>query len=116
MRKRIKLFYVLVAAFVIVACGMMTLNRLDQEIAVLEDTAREVRLAQVAVESEKSDMQKEIAMKDSQNYIREKARTLYGYVYPNEIRFVVVNPEVLYDADGAPEVEIVEETAEDTEG
>ena len=116
MRKRIKLFYVLVAAFVIVACGMMTLNRLDQEITVLEDKAREERLRQVEVEAIKSDMQKEIAMKDTPNYIREKARTLYGYVYPHEIRFVVVNPEVLYDLSGTAEVEIIEETAEDTEG
>ncbi|MBR6184655.1 MAG: septum formation initiator family protein [Clostridia bacterium] len=116
MRRRIKLFYVLVAAFVIVACGLMTLNRLDQEIAVLEDTVREVRLQQVAVEAEKSEMQKEIAMKDTQSYIQEKARTLYGYVYPNEIRFVVVNPEALYDQEIPAEVEIVEQTAEDTAG
>ena len=43
MRKRIRLLYVIVIAFVIVAGGMITLNRLDQEIAVLEDTARETR-------------------------------------------------------------------------
>ena len=115
MRKRLKLFYVMVAAFVIVAAGLMTLNRLDQDIAVMEDTAREIRLRQVAVESEKSDMQKELAMKDTPSYIRDKARTLYGYMMPGEIKFVVVNPEVLYDAEGTAEVEIVEST-EDTEG
>ena len=112
MRRRIRLFYVLVAAFVIVACGLITMNRLDAEITILENTSRETRLRLVDVEGKKSDMQKELAMKDSLAYIREKARALYDYVSPDEIRFVVVNPEVLYDADVIPEVEIVEESSQ----
>ena len=112
MRRKLKLFYVLVAAFVIAAGGLMALNRLDQELTVLQDTAREVRLRQVAVETQKSDIQKELALKDTDGYIREMARTMYGYLMPGEIRFVVVNPEVLYDAEETPEVAI----AEDTEG
>lgn len=52
MRKRIRVFYVIVIACVIIAAGLMTLNRLDQEIAVLEDTARETRLKQLALETE----------------------------------------------------------------
>ena len=113
MQKRIRLFYVLVAAFVIVACGLMTVNRLDRDIVRMEEDARAAKLRQREVESEQSSLEKEISMKDTPSYIREKARTLYGYAYMNEIRFVVVNPEVLYDADATAEVEIVEETAED---
>ena len=41
MKRRIKLFPVLVLAFAIVACGLVTMNRLDGDIAVLEDTARD---------------------------------------------------------------------------
>ena len=109
-RKRIKLFYVLVASFVIVAGGLMTLNRLDRDISVLQDSARETRLRQLAVEAEKSDMQKELAIKDTDSYIREMARSQYGYLMPGEIRFVVVNPEALYDADALPEAVIQEDT------
>ena len=105
MRKRIKLFYVMVAAFVIVAAGLMALNRLNQDITVLQDTARETRLRQLSVEAEKSAMQQEIAMKDSDSYIMEKARSLYGYLMPGEIRFVVTNPESLFDT---PEATVVE--------
>ena len=72
MRPRIKLLYVLAAAFVIIAGGIMTLNRMDGDIAVLEDTARETRLRQLAVDTEKSEMQKELAVKDSDSYIRER--------------------------------------------
>ena len=111
MRKRIKLFYVMVAAFVIVAAGLMALNRLNQDITVLQDTARETRLRQLAVETEKSDMQKELAIKDTDSYIREMARSQQGYLMPGEIRFEVVNPEVLYEGG-----ELLEEAAEDSEG
>lgn len=112
MRKRIKLFYVMVAAFVIVACGLMAMNRMDQDISALRDTARETRLRQLAVETQKSDMQKELAVKDSDSYIRELARSQYGYLMPGEIRFVVVNPEVLYEGGEVPQAAV----AEDSEG
>ena len=82
MRPRLKLLPVLVTAFVIAACGMITINRLDQDIAVLQDVAKETRLRQLAVEAEKSTLQQEIAIKDTDAYIIEKARSLYGYLMP----------------------------------
>ena len=110
MRKRIRLFYVLVAAFVITAGGLMALNRLDQDISALQDTARETRLRQLAVETEKSNIQKELAIKDSDAYIREMARSKYGYLMPGEIRFVVINPEALYGTEEAPQAEVMEDS------
>ena len=108
MRGRMKLLNLLVAMFVIAACGMVALNRLNQDITVLEDVAKETQLKKLAVENEKSSLQQEIAQKDTDAYIMEKARTLYGYLMPGEMRFVVVNPEVLY---GTPEAALVEEGA-----
>ena len=108
MRGRMKLLNLLVAMFVIAACGMVALNRLNQDITVLEDVAKETQLKKLAVENEKSALQQEIAQKDTDAYIMEKARTLYGYLMPCEMRFVVVNPEVLY---GTPEAALVEEGA-----
>ena len=109
MRQRFKLIYVLAAAFVIIAGGIMALNRMDGDITVLEDIARETRLRQLAVDTEKSEMQKELAIKDSDSYIREKARTLYGYLMQGEILFVVENPEVLYEDGEMPQVTVAEE-------
>lgn len=106
MRPRLKLLPVLVTAFVIAACGMITINRLDRDIAVLQDVAKETRLRQLAVEAEKSTLQQEIAIKDTDAYIIEKARSLYGYLMPGEIRFVVMNPDSLYDT---PRATVVDE-------
>lgn len=99
MRRRIRLLYVVAAAFVIAASGLMVINRLDRDIAVMRDINTETRLAQVAASSQQSDYQQELAVKEDPNYIRTKARE-YGYLMPGEMRFVVVNPEVLYDGDG----------------
>lgn len=110
MRPRIKLLYVLAAVFVIIAGGIMALNRMDGDIAILEDTARETRLRQLAVETEKSEMQKELSVKDSDSYIREKARTMYRYLMQGEILFVVENPEVLYEDGEMPQADATEDT------
>ena len=126
MRKRIKLCYVVVIAFVIVAGGLMTMNRLDQEIAVLEDTARETRLRQLALETENGNMKQEIAVKDTESYIRKMARKNNRFLMPGETRFVVVNPEALYapgempgqvvEVDAAEIDDATETIEEDTEG
>lgn len=106
MRRRMKLFPMLVAAFVMIACTIITLNRLDTDIAALEDVARETKLRQLSLESEQSQMRQELAMKDTDSYIMEKARTLYGYLMPGEIRFEVSNPDSLFDT---PEAIVVGE-------
>ena len=96
MRKRIKLLYVAVIAFVIIAGGLLTLNRLNADIVVLEDIAREDRLKLLQVNQEKSDLQQKIARRSDPDYLREIARK-NGYLKRGEIKFVVVNPEALYD-------------------
>ena len=106
MRRRMKLFPMLVAVFVMIACTIITLNRLDTDIAALEDVAQETKLRQLALESEQSAMRQELALKDTDSYIMEKARTLYGYLMPGEIRFEVSNPDSLYDT---PEAIVVGE-------
>lgn len=107
MGRKVRLLYVLAAAFVIAATGLLVMNRLDGEIAVEEDIARETRLYQLSVNAENSDYTKEVAMQDTSTYIMGLAQE-YGYLSPGQIRFVVVNPEVLYDP-------VAEEPAEETE-
>ena len=111
MRPRIKLIYVLAAAFVIVAGGIMAMNRLNGDIAVLEAEVVRTRLEKAAVNAEGSEMQKELAIKDTDSYIREKARSMYGYLMQGEILFVVENPEALYEEGEMPQVTVREDTA-----
>lgn len=38
----------------------------------------------------------------SDSFIENQARTMYGYMMPDEIRFVITNPEALYGDDEIP--------------
>ncbi len=97
-----KLLFVLAAAFVVMAGGILTLQRLDRDIEELEDTAQETRLRELEAEKQKGDMLQEINNQDTDAYIRENARTQYGYLMPGEIRFEVTNPEALQMATPSP--------------
>lgn len=108
MRRGYRLFTVLVVAFVIVACGLIVLRSYDDQITVLEDTVKEKEVALRQVQSEQSELEAEIRSKDTNGYIIDKARSL-GYLMPGEIRFVVANPEVLYDVPTAEIVDIYTE-------
>ena len=96
MRKKVKLLYVLVAAFVIAAAGLLALHRLDEDIAVLEDTKRETQIQLRQVNQQQSDMKLELGRADEKAYLEEVARSK-GYMMKGDIKFVVVNPEALYD-------------------
>ncbi len=105
---RVKVTSLLIILFAIAAIGILVINRQKSDIALLEASAKETRARQVEVESERSDLQYELSISDSDDYIAEKARTLYGYLLPGEIRFKVTNLEALY-GDEEPTAQIVEE-------
>jgi len=57
-RKRMKLFHVLVIAFVIVAGGLVTMNQLETDITVLQGQSRQVRLEQIRLQNENGELKK----------------------------------------------------------
>ena len=112
MRPRIKLIYVLAAAFVIIAGGIMAMNRLNGEIADYEVQYTTVRINEREMQAEESKLNQEWAQRDSDSFIRNKARTEHHYLSQGEILFVVENPEALYGDEEMSQTN----TAEDTEG
>lgn len=103
--KRIRLFPLAVATFTIIAVTLVCMNNLKDDIVYLEDLAQKTRLEQIALEAEKSALQQEISIKDTDAYIMSTARELYGYLMPGEIRFQVTNIDDLYTE---PEATIIE--------
>ncbi len=41
-------------------------------------------------------LESELAMSGTDEYIENQARTRFGYLKPGELRFVITNPEALY--------------------
>ncbi len=53
-------------------------------------------------------LESELAMADTDEYIENQARTRFGYLKPGELRFVITNPEALYgNADEVPILTVV---------
>ena len=105
MRKRIKLVTVLIVAITVVVCALLWIDQLNDEISGLEKNLKQAEVELRRAEQEVGDANAEIKNMDQPSYIISRAREL-GYLMPGEIRFVVVNPEVLTDN---PEDAIVEE-------
>ena len=106
MEKRIGLFPVAVLTFVIVAATFVCIRQFNKDTTYLEDVKAKTRLEQIELENKKSTLQQELSVKDTDNYIMNTARSLYGYLMPGEIRFQVTNIDDLY---AEPEATVVEE-------
>lgn len=104
MRKRVKLITVLIIAVALVACALLLMDNLDQQIDSLKADVKQAEVALRVAQQEQSEIKTEISNMNKDSYIIAKAREL-GYLMPGEIRFVVVNPEVLGDDPGAAVVE-----------
>ena len=102
MRRKVRLLFVMAAAFVIVAGGIIMLQKLDQDIDVLEGMKQQAHLQEREAEKKMGDMQREIKNKDTDTYIMENARNRYGYLMPGEIRFEVANTDALHIATPSP--------------
>lgn len=75
------------------------LSRSIQEVEVKNEQAR-VRLSQAEIEQ--GTLKDTLAIVETESYIENQARTEYGYMKPDEIRFVITNPEVLYGTEATP--------------
>lgn len=48
------------------------------------------------LENKENNLQNTLATMGTDSFIENQARTLYGYMKSDELRFVITNPEVLY--------------------
>ena len=98
------------AAFAIIA--FILIQRQNNDLAMLERTYEAVNARRIVLQSEQSEKQREYNISNSAEYIASRARE-NGYMMPNELHFVVDNPEASDSeaaqetADEGPAVEVV---------
>ena len=101
------------AAFAIIA--FMLIQRQNNDLAMLERTYDNVNAKRMVLQYEQSELQRELSISTTSDYIASRARE-NGYMMPNELHFVVDNPEVLTDHGTLGDIQLstVETPAADT--
>lgn len=86
----------LLIGFIVYGSGLQAnVNELDE---IYEQS--KARL--VSLKNEQTELNSTLELAGTDAFIENQARTLYGYMMPDEIRFVITNPEALYGDDEVP--------------
>ena len=96
MKKRLRIFDLVVAVAVIAALSLMVNNHLNSRYASLAAQAKILDEEQRNLDRIMSSLQTELGRADSNAYIVQVAREDYGYLMPGEILFKVSNIDDLY--------------------
>ena len=96
-----------VAAGIILFSCLLFIGQ-SRDMNMLKETYDALRDAQLVLQNERSDKQRELAMVDSPEYLAGRARE-NGYLRPDEIRFIITNVDDLLENGAETEAEIVEE-------
>lgn len=91
--------------FVLIAVGWMYIRSINQDTEVLRAQVIQLRNERDLLSKQQNRLRNEVAILDTDDYIIAKARQLYGYMMPNELLFVIKNPEALY-GDDAEKIEM----------
>lgn len=104
LHKQVKLITVVIMAITMIVCALLVMDRLDGNIQVMQGKVKNAELELRQVQQKQGEITTEIANMDKESYIIARAREL-DYLMPGEMRFVVVNPEVLTDDPAGVQVE-----------
>lgn len=91
--------------FVLIAVGWMYIRSINQDTEALRAEVIQLRNERDLLSKQQNKLKNEVAILNTDDYIIAKARQLYGYMMPNELLFVIKNPEALY-GDEAETVEM----------
>lgn len=94
--------------FVVISIGSMMIRSVRSDAEQLRVRVTDLSISREEMARERDKLQNEISIAETDDYIIAKARQLYGYMMPGEMRFVIKNPEALYDATQSIEMYVIE--------
>lgn len=96
MRKTMNAFVVIaIAASMLIGFWVLS-SSYGTTIDELNAACDQSKLRLSELQNEQSDLKAMIELVGTDAFVENQARTLYGYMMPDEIRFVITNPQVLY--------------------
>ena len=102
MRKTMNI-WTLLAVLGCVLVGFFWYNtQLSASISELNETYDHSKVQLADLETKQAALKAKLAEAGTDAFIENQARTVYGYMKPDEIRFVITNPEALYGGEEVP--------------
>jgi len=106
--RRVPLLWVICPIFVIIMIGYMWIGQINDDISNLKITVTELNIASTLLERERDALVAEVRNAETDEYIISKARQLYGYMMPNELLFIIKNPDALTAGGEVPVMYVME--------
>ena len=103
--KRLPWWAIGIGLLTFIVIAFMLIQRQNNDLAMLERTYENVNAKRILLQYEQSELQRELSISNTSDYIASRARE-NGYMMPNELHFVVDNPEVLTDHDTLDEIRL----------
>lgn len=102
LRRTISIWWVVgVIACVLVAFFSYS-NKLSGEIDTLQKMLEQEKIKLAEMRSENAELEAELNNAGTEAFVENQARDLYGYMMPDEIRFVLTNPHT--ESEGTSEI------------
>lgn len=104
MKRRVGILPVLALILCLAGAFLWSSSRIGNQIKDVETQLDQSRVQLTQAQNEQAQLKAMLDMVDTEAFIENQARSLYGYMRPDEIRFVINNPEALYADDEQPTV------------
>ena len=96
MRKRIGVMPVCALLALMLIAFLWQSSKTDASLNDVKAQYETCCVTKTRLQNESLQLKKSLAETGTEAFIENQARTLYGYMKPDEIRFVITNPEELY--------------------
>lgn len=101
-RRDVRLWPVLAIMSCVFAVFLVASSQVSVGIRETEQKLSQKRVALTQAQTENNELTDLLEAVGTDIFIENQARSMYGYMKPDEIRFVITNPEVLYGTNEVP--------------
>lgn len=102
MRKSVSFWPILAILAVMLGGFLWSSSQISGSINQVEAKYDQGRVKLTQLQNEQSGLKETLDIVGTDAFVENQARTMYGYMKPDEVRFVITNPEVLYGIENYP--------------
>jgi len=104
--------FIICTLFVIITIGVMMIWSVNNDTRAMQVEYSELQAQSSDQTQTVRQLSAEVSILNTNDYIMTKAREMYGYMLPGELRFIIANPAALGEADQPVEMYVVESDAQ----